>query len=780
MCADAVARRRRRGLVWLLLAGLVAGAVTADWPGAGWLRTDVRALLPDAEAAGRVERASRRLAAPFERTTLWLIGGGPAPAAAEAGRALAGRLRASGAFDAVEARVERDRVARLAEALRPHRHGLLAPADAQRLAAEPGPFLERRLALQFSLAGAGGLSPTADPFGLFQRFLESALRGDSAAGTRTVDGVPVVAADDGHYALVTAEVAGGSFGAGGNPPVLDAWRASLDWAAARDLALHATGAPLFSAHAAASAHDEISLIGGVSLAAIALLLLARFRSLRPLGVALVTIAAGVGGGFAAVVLAFGEVHLVALVFGATVIGVSVDYTFHYLSDSLRPDWTPEDGLRHVLPALRLALATSVVAFLSLALAPFPALRQVAVFTAGGLVASWLTVVLLLPLLVRPSPSARAPGSPRLPVRPRLRVLAPIVGALALPGLLLLEPTDDIRLLYAAPDRLEADDAVIGRLLERPDGNRFLLVSAGSPQALLRRQEALRPALERLQRRGRIDGHRSMVALVPSRARQREHEALLQAAVESGRFADGLRRLGFGDAAIAERSRAIRSPGPYLAPDKGVAVAPRRLAALWLGCDSGAAGCAAAIRVSGAGEGAALAAFAAEREGVRWVDRVAAVNAAMREHRRLSLWLLAGALGIVALVLAVLLGPVRGLRAVAVPSLALVASLAVVGYTGALFSVFNLMALLLVLGVGIDYALFYHCARPEARPAAALGIGMAALTTVLAFGLLVFSATPVIRAFGTTLLPGLAVAYVLALVTARPPGAQGEGAHDTGP
>jgi len=137
---------------------------------------------------------------------------------------------------------------------------------------------------------------------------------------------------------------------------------------------------------------------------------------------------------------------------------------------------------------------------------------------------------------------------------------------------------------------------------------------------------------------------------------------------------------------------------------------------------------------------------------------------MHEHRRLSLGLLALALLIMAAVLSLTLGLARGMRVVAVPALALVVSLAAVGYSGALFSVFNLMALLLVLGVGIDYALFYHCAPSAGRPTAALGIGMAALTTILAFGLLVFSDTPVISAFGMTLLPGLTAAWLLALVT----------------
>lgn len=755
------AARRLRGALWLFAVVAVVAVTIAAWPGAGWLRTDVRALLPDPGGSARVAEAARSLAAPFEQRTVWLVGADGGERAADAGRALAERLRSTGVFSAVDAIVDRADYGRIAREFYPYRHGLIAPDTARRLEQAPKAFLQERLARQYSVAGAAGGSLVKDPLGLYNGFLQEALVGPAQAAT-TVDGVAIVEGHGRHYAIVTADARQAGFEARAEPPLIGVWRDSLSWADAESLTLHATGAPLYSAWAAISAHGEISLIGGVSLLAIGLLLIGRFRSPRPLAIAVIVIAAGVGGGFAGTVLTFGGMHLITLVFGATVIGVSVDYAFHYFSDSLRPGWTPEAGLRHVLPTLRLALATSAIAFLSLALAPFPALREVAVFTVSGLVASWSTVVLLLPMLVRPPASAPAPRHWPLRFAPRFVVLVPIVLVLSLPGILLLEPEDDIRLLYATPERLSADDERISELLPRPDANRFLLLTADSEQALLEREETLRPELERLMQAGALDGFRGVTDWLPSLQRQRDNERLLRGLVDSGRLGGYLRRLGFGEAGIERREAAIREPGPYLEPATAVDIALQRQRAQWLGCADGE--CAAAIVVIGASEGAALGRLAAERDGVRWVNRIAAVNEGMREHRRLSLGLLALALTLVATVLSLTLGVARGLRVVAVPALALAVSLAAVGYSGALFSVFNMMALLLVLGVGIDYALFYHCAPTEGRPTAALGIGMAALTTILAFGLLVFSDTPVISAFGMTLLPGLTAAWLLALVT----------------
>jgi predicted exporter len=70
-----------------------------------------------------------------------------------------------------------------------------------------------------------------------------------------------------------------------------------------------------------------------------------------------------------------------------------------------------------------------------------------------------------------------------------------------------------------------------------------------------------------------------------------------------------------------------------------------------------------------------------------------------------------------------------------------------------------MALLLVLGIGVDYALFFRETGSE-NPATLLAIALSSLTTLLAFGLLSLSATTAVHAFGLTILVGILVAFLL--------------------
>ena len=78
----------------------------------------------------------------------------------------------------------------------------------------------------------------------------------------------------------------------------------------------------------------------------------------------------------------------------------------------------------------------------------------------------------------------------------------------------------------------------------------------------------------------------------------------------------------------------------------------------------------------------------------------------------------------------------------------------------IYTIINLLALLLIVGVSLDYAIFRAFTRSEDQPATSLAISLSAITSVLAFGMLGFSSTPLIAAFGQTIAIGLVFAYLL--------------------
>ena len=88
----------------------------------------------------------------------------------------------------------------------------------------------------------------------------------------------------------------------------------------------------------------------------------------------------------------------------------------------------------------------------------------------------------------------------------------------------------------------------------------------------------------------------------------------------------------------------------------------------------------------------------------------------------------------------------------------VAGLAITGTLGSTLNLFNLLGLILILGIGIDYALFF--AEQKKSLSTLLAITLSGLTTLLSFGLLSLSQTHAIHSFGVTVLTGIFVAWLL--------------------
>ena len=99
--------------------------------------------------------------------------------------------------------------------------------------------------------------------------------------------------------------------------------------------------------------------------------------------------------------------------------------------------------------------------------------------------------------------------------------------------------------------------------------------------------------------------------------------------------------------------------------------------------------------------------------------------------------------------------------------ALTATIAVIAIVHGGLTVIHLVALLLVLGLGLDYALFLS--RTESLPekrATARGVLACAASTTLAFAILAGSSIPVLKFLGLTVAAGSLISYAVAFGGSR--------------
>ncbi len=750
------------GLVWLLVVLVVLAHQWTFWH-ADRLDSDVLALLPQDEQSPNLSRATRQIADSASRSIVVLVGAKDASAAMAAARRFDDVWRARDGALASGAAPSLGTAREAVDALLPWRDRLLTSAQRERLQrAAPAALAETALAsLHQPGAGMRLTEWRADPLGLWPQWWSQRLAGTPA---RLRDDLPAFRADDMEWVLLSHDVAGSAFALDGNAVHATALRAAE--AAALALApqarVLAAGVPLHAEAAAARASDEINLIGWGSLAAIVALMWLAFRSLWPIVLVVLTLAVGTLAALSATAAVFGKVHLITLVFGASLVGVAEDFGIHYFASRVGyPEIAPQRLLRVLLPGLLLALATSVIAYLMLGLAPFPGLRQMALFSAVGLVAAFMTMACWFTLLDRGQPRASAFASAigaSLARWPRARAsrsgiaLAGALALLAAAGIARLQTNDDIRSLQSSPPALLKAQREVQALLRLSSPAQFIWVAGATPEEVLQREESLKPLLDANVVAGALKGYLAFSDWVPSIARQ-QADAALTAHVEtqvleqvSAALGEDLRRPAFDAAPL--------TPQDVLARPQSVA-----LRALWL-ADAGR-GPGSVILLQDPGNAAQTAGLRASMQGlvgVRWVDKPAEISDLMTRYRGWMSLLLV--LGHAAVLLALWWRYGHAAWRAWVPTvLASVLSLAVLGWMGESLQIFNVLALILLLGIGVDYGIFLL--EHDGDGSAWLAVVLGAASTLLSFGLLGLSGTPALRAFGLTMALGTASVWLLA-------------------
>jgi predicted exporter len=755
------------GLWLLVLAGLTLFGALRLATGRV-IQTDLLAMLPATERNPVAEAAIERLARIAGDRAVFLVGADRAAddAAVPAGAlAFAAGLQASGAFTSVTGRIPPVDPGMVPRFYAPYRFRLPGPG----LPDAPGALAARiEAGLASPMGSLGGLGGTLDPLGEFGGFLAGLPLG--GPGVAVEDGLLTLRSGPAHYVLVVAALRGSAF----DPGIQRAALAAAD-AAGRDLAaarpglrVLRTGSLFYAADARTRAEREAGLIGWISVAAVLALFLGVFRSLRHLLLGLACVGAGLATAIGATLLAFGQIHLMTLVVGASLVGVAVDYPFLLFAHHLGAGsgWDARAALARLLPALALGFATSVLGFAAMGVAPFPGLRQMAVFSTAGLAGSFLTVTLLLPAGLA-APMATSPRLFAALDRPLARWRAAL-AALKRPGLVLaallvlaaglrLRVDDDVHNLIQPSPELQAQEARIRDLTGLDNSARFFLVEGGGEGEVLAREEALRERLAPLLEARELDRVQAVSAFVPSPARQ---DAALAARIRRApALAAAMAQVGFRPDAVAALARDLRAgAGRPLAVADWLATpfaVPFRH--LWLG--STARGCGSVVLLAGPCPSARLEAAARDLPGVVLVDKARSVSRLMGHYRRLADGALVLAVALVWLLLARWYGWRRGTVVLAPTLGGMVLAVAAAALAGQPLTLFHTMALVLVLGFAVDYAVFL--AEAGGRPGPALlGVLLAGVSTLLSYGLLAFSGTPALRGFGFTL--GAAVLGALAL------------------
>jgi len=547
-----------------------------------------------------------------------------------------------------------------------------------------------------------------------------------------------------------------------------------------DLMLQRSGVHRFAVASEQEARRDMQRISTVSLAGIVLLFLTVFRSAWLLLVSLVPLLGGVLTATAFGIAAFGPLHVLTLAFGTTLIGVCIDYPIHYVCHhTIAPAAEgPRGSMNRVWGALAMGALTTVAGFVGLAWSDFPGVREIGLFAAAGILGALLTTRFVLPLLLYASP---VPS--RLQVRlarslagwlermERHRgalwaVLAVVVLTICL-GLPRLAIQDDVFALgMARPEAWLEEDAHVRAQVTQMDPGRFVIALGDDDESALQENDTVYALLEAAQQAGELEGFRSLHSALFSADLQMRNLAAVEAQPAlAERTLAALEEAGFHSEAFQPFAQDLGEPVPAPLSHADLAASP--LADVLAGFRVEAGGRVALLtQLRGVSEPEALAARFAELDDVHYFDQQRFLRGIYGAYRSRTVALIGLGLLAVAALLYLRYRRLRPTLATILPAvLAAALTLAVLALLGIAVNLLHLLGLLLVLSIGVDYAIFLVTseAHTRGREAAMLSLVVACLSTCLAFGLLAASSFPALRALGTT--TGLGVLLSLALAPA---------------
>jgi predicted exporter len=760
-------------LVTLSMAALLA-VTSGVWPGLP-VRTNIMELLPALRDDTVLLQALQRSNQAVSRKLLILVGDTDKTNTANAAALVEKSLLQQDFFGAPMTGLTTQQATDIGKFYYQWRQVLLSDQQHRLLGSDDFTALENQLT-QAVYSPIGGINAALlgnDPLLTFYHFTRALP--PTQGKIQSVNGSLQVHAAERDYRVLVVDIKPDVFDMGFHPRYQQ-WRSDLQQQLQQkfpDTELLLMGAVQHAVWGASSAKQEVSTIGNGSLVGIILLVMMVFSGGRALMASLLPLGTGVVAGLVVTLLCFGEVHLITLVFGSSVIGVAMDYSLHYLAEHYKDGNQLADKnqcLQRVFPGITMAMITSAIAYAAIGFAPFPVLRQIALFSCTGLFFAWLTVVSLYPRLLPPLAYRNLRylrWSDALDIRLRhlfdnrnSRIALVFFTLMMIPGILRIHADDDLRLLQAPEASISAMEKRVQALTGLQTSGRFFLIEGDSQEQLLQRSEQLGEWLATRYPALSVD---FITRYIPSQKRQQENFLALRTL--HGDFAQRWReKIGFSAEVLAKSASAFaNTPTEWLTPEKISAVPMgetlerfqlTRTERGWI-----AAGFISSIDNTFIVKNvSAFNGYASAHNGVHWMDPVADISTMFKHYREQTGWMMLLAYAVIAVLLCWRYRPAQAWRVMLAPVLAAWITLGLLGYSGVALNLFHVLALLLVLGVGIDYSIFFAESQSH-RDTTMLAVVLSTITTLLSFGLLALSQTAAIRSFGIVVSIGMVCALL---------------------
>jgi predicted exporter len=309
-------------------------------------------------------------------------------------------------------------------------------------------------------------------------------------------------------------------------------------------------------------------------------------------------------------------------------------------------------------------------------------------------------------------------------------------------------------------------------LGAPDVRDLLVIEGQTEEDVLKYGEVLDAKLERLRASGTIAGYELISRYLPSRRTQRQRQSHLpERSVLMRNLDQALMGLPFTPGLFSPFLAAVetaRTQTPLEKKDFDGTAFGARMASLMFEQDGTWK---AVVPLRGVADRMQLTEVVGnwDMPSVTSVDLKEESNRLMTGYRDRTFIILVCGLMVISVALGIGVQSVGLLWPILSPIMSsLLVVAAVVNLAGESLSLFHIATFLLVIGLGLDYALFFNRAEgnEEERSSTLYGLLVCSMTTILVFGVLASSDIPVLHAIGMTAAVGSFCCLLFAGIMAK--------------
>ena len=618
-----------------------------------------------------------------------------------------------------------------------------------------------------------------DPFLLDERNTANYLLAIQEAGTKmsAKDGVLASNFEGKWYVMIRATLSDKGFAIASKDNGITAVYAACNPLEKDGVRFVYSGTPFHSHKSSNSAVQEVSIISAISISIVVIMLILVFRSPLPLFASVLSILISIGSALAATMTVFGQIHIMTLVLGTSLIGSCIDYSLHYFVN-----WKAHTLLKttseirsHLVKGLFLSMLSTEICYSLLIFAPFAILKQMGVFSSIGILSSFLTVICMYPLFPLPKSEKRTISLLKYinpmgfkKIRHASMIFSLVFIALTLLVIAVkhknLRIENDMNKLYTMEGRVKDDTILCVKITGySPEG--WFIVSGKDEEELLQNEEKICRELDKIPDQSYL----AMSKFIPSLQHQERSieaaKSLLPLAAEQ--FA----MLGFGENEYVNFQKNIeKAMEKRMIPSQVISSLPDSVKSissmLWLGQIDGRY-CSIVLPTRIIDE-ELYAKIAGQSDEIYYENKMKDLGLGLDSLTKLVAMLFCIAYLVIIIVLKFFYTWKQTLKIASLPLMCVLLIVAVFQILGNAVEFFSLTGIILVFGLGLDYIIYMieNLKREagaektsEFEKLEPFAIALSFVTTAISFGALVFSTFVPVHTIGLTITLGLIAAFV---------------------